>query len=96
MLSSRRDRLVKRQGETGPIPFRTGRFFSQNGSWYFMTREGRAEGPYREKHEAERAVEMYIRMANFRDIDAMPVIRDFTPSSPVYAHSALVSSGLIR
>ena len=95
MLSSRRRRLIKRQGESGAIPFRTGRFFSQNGAWYFMTREGRTEGPYRERREAELAVDMYIRMGNFRNVSAAPVPRTFT-KPPARVTGATVSSGLIQ
>ena len=33
-----------RRGESGHIPFRTGRFFSVGGEWFFTTREGRTAG----------------------------------------------------
>jgi hypothetical protein len=87
--------LIKRQGESGAIPYRTGRYFSQNGAWYFMTREGRTEGPYRERREAELAVDMYIRMAHSRNVSAAPVTRTFT-SPPARVARATVSSGLIQ
>ncbi len=61
-----------------------------------MTREGKAEGPYREKHEAVQAVELYIRMANFHDVDSMPVFRYSMPPAALRSESNLVSSGLIR
>ena len=97
MLSSRRKRLIRREGESGTIPFRTGRFFSQNGAWYFMTREGRAEGPYREKLDAELAAEMYVRMASFRNLAPAPVFRTYSnPTPPTRPERAAVSSGLIQ
>ena len=58
--------LDNRQGERGVTPFRTSRYFNQNGDWYFLTRAGHAEGPYQDKHDAEDAIDMYVRLANFR------------------------------
>lgn len=95
MLSSRRKRLIRRAGESGTIPFRTGRFFNQNGAWYFMTREGRAEGPYREKQEAERAAETYARMAALLNLDSAPVFRTYS-NPPTRPERAPISSGLIQ
>ena len=33
-----------RRGESGRVPFRSGRFFSVNGAWFFQTREGVEQG----------------------------------------------------
>ena len=49
-----------RQGESGPIPFRTGRFFNVGVNWYFATREAIDQGPFRNRNEAEVALTKYI------------------------------------
>lgn len=49
-----------RQGESGPIPFRTGRFFNVGANWYFATREAIDQGPFRSRNEAEVALTKYI------------------------------------
>jgi len=36
-----------RVGETGPVPFRSSRFFFMNNEWYADTREGVVLGPYK-------------------------------------------------
>lgn len=43
--------------------FRSERIIKDGGAWYFLTREGSVEGPFRTEQEAERSLEMYIRMA---------------------------------
>ena len=48
-----------RQGEAGPIPFRTGRFFNVGANWYFATREAIDQGPFRSRNEAEAALSKY-------------------------------------
>lgn len=49
-----------RQGEAGPIPFRTGRFFNVGANWYFATREAIDQGPFSSRMEAETALVKYI------------------------------------
>lgn len=43
-----------------PRVFRSDRFFSSNGKWYFTTREARMMGPYDRKPLAEQALAEYI------------------------------------
>ena len=50
----------KRKGETGPIPYRTGRFFCGDSAWFFSTREGLEHGPFPTKEKAERQCRTYI------------------------------------
>lgn len=50
----------RRLGESGPIPFRTGRFFNVGVNWYFATREAIDQGPFRSRSEAESALTQYI------------------------------------
>ena len=51
---------ILRQGESGTIPFRTGRFFSIDSQWYFATREGVDHGPYNSKFDAEVNLDFFI------------------------------------
>jgi hypothetical protein len=44
--------------------FRSGRFFKDNGKWFFNTREGTMEGPYEELAEAESRLKEYIKIMN--------------------------------
>jgi hypothetical protein len=50
-----------RTGETGSIPFRSGRLFNVGMQWYFATREGIDQGPFPEKNDAEAELALYIR-----------------------------------
>jgi len=59
------NRLRHRKGETGPIPFRSGRFFSADGSWYFATREGTNVGPFESLQLARAALIDYGRKVGF-------------------------------
>ena len=49
-----------RQGESGSIPFRTGRFFCVDAAWYFACREGLDHGPYASKPAAEVALQEFL------------------------------------
>jgi len=49
-----------RKGESGVIPFRSGRFFSIENKWYFSSREGIDHGPYDSKHDAEVNLDCFI------------------------------------
>jgi len=46
------------------IRFRSGRFFKNNGKWFFNTREGTIEGPFEELTEAENRLKAYIKIMN--------------------------------
>jgi len=56
-----------RSGEQGAVPFRTGRFFNIDSNWYFSCREGRDQGPFDSRDDAEAALTLYIREINTRD-----------------------------
>lgn len=43
---------LNRQGENGPVPLRSDRFFAAQGEWFFATREGAPIGPFDDKEEA--------------------------------------------
>jgi hypothetical protein len=52
-----------RSGENGNIPFRTDRFFTVSGNWYFSTREGFDSGPYIDKARAEDGLKRFLKVA---------------------------------
>ena len=49
-----------RKGESGIIPFRTGRFFNIETNWYFSTREGIDHGPFESKQQAEMSLSDFL------------------------------------
>lgn len=63
-----------RQGESGGIPFRTGRFFCVDAAWYFSCREGMDHGPYRSKDEAETALQDFLDNLEALSISAAAAI----------------------
>ncbi|MBA1148657.1 hypothetical protein H0Z60_16525 [Ectothiorhodospiraceae bacterium WFHF3C12] len=52
--------LQNRRGETGSIPHRSGRLHCIENQWFFATRNGRLEGPYRDQDEAEAALRRFL------------------------------------
>jgi hypothetical protein len=50
-----------RKGESGPVPFRSGRLFSVGDKWYFATREGTDQGPFESKEDAEAELRLFLR-----------------------------------
>ncbi|MEJ2141867.1 MAG: DUF6316 family protein [Gammaproteobacteria bacterium] len=50
-----------RAGETGAIPFRSGRIFNVGTQWYFATREGIDQGPFEARNDAEMELRLYVR-----------------------------------
>jgi len=62
-----------RHGESSSIPFRTGRFFCVDATWYFACREGMDHGPYYSKLEAKTALQDFL--------DNLGLISDSTTSA---------------
>ena len=54
-----------RKGETGAVPYRSGRFFSAEGSWFFATREGDDLGPFDSLQQARAGLVAYGRKVGF-------------------------------
>lgn len=52
-----------RRGESGVIPFRSGRFFNVETKWYFTSREGIDHGPFDSKYDAEVSLNVFIQNA---------------------------------
>lgn len=50
-----------RKGETGPVPFRSGRLFSVGDKWFFATREGPDRGPFDSREDAEAELRLFLR-----------------------------------
>ncbi|MFV2059772.1 MAG: DUF6316 family protein [Gammaproteobacteria bacterium] len=49
-----------RQGESGNIPFRSGRFYNIDAQWYFSCREQSNIGPFPKKEDAHQALTVYL------------------------------------
>lgn len=58
--------MVRRAGEENRTTnfFRTERYVQINEQWYFMTRGGSQEGPFRSKMEAEESLRLFIAVRN--------------------------------
>jgi len=54
------DPKTNRDGEAGPVPVRSGRFYTENGLWYVTTREGKPIGPFNTREEAEDALIAFL------------------------------------
>ena len=55
----------KHKGEREPgSRYRHCRFFHSLDQWYFLTREGTVEGPFRHRSHAEKGLDTYIRTQN--------------------------------
>lgn len=54
------DMISNRNGENGPVPLRSDRFFSAQGEWFFSTREGAPIGPFEDKDEALKGLDDFI------------------------------------
>jgi len=67
--------IMHRKGETGAVPFRSGRFFNIDNNWYFACREGRDRGPFENRDQAHAALRDYLaeRTAHGRTSDSHAV-----------------------
>jgi hypothetical protein len=75
--------FINRYGEEGHQHFRSQRLFSENGQWYFDTREGHQIGPYYDLKDVKNALAVFISQrllvsGNRRDeeIDYLPGRQD--------------------
>jgi hypothetical protein len=61
---------VHRSTDTTPqTRFRSERFFRSDGQWYFNTREGTIEGPFRTRDAARDALTQYLVDVGVRPLD---------------------------
>lgn len=51
---------MNRKGESGTVPFRSGRFYSVGSEWFFAVRRGIDQGPYESKETAKKALVNFI------------------------------------
>ena len=52
--------LTHREADPAAYPFRSGRFFTVNGEWYFASREAAAHGPFVDRRRAEHACGQFV------------------------------------
>lgn len=53
-------KVQHRAGETGAVPFRSGRLHCLEGQWLVACRDGRLKGPYADQDQAEEALRRYL------------------------------------
>ncbi len=51
-----------RVGESRPAPFRSSRYFSVGGKWYFTTREGFDSGPFATRERAQIGLKRFLHV----------------------------------
>lgn len=52
--------FMNRKGESGGVPFRSGRFYNVGDEWFFAIRRGEDKGPYKTKQSAKDALVNFI------------------------------------
>jgi len=60
---------LSRNGEVKEFPFRSDRYYRENGRWFYTTREAMSNGPFSSRGEAERDFEVAMRF-NFESREA--------------------------
>lgn len=58
--SSLMSQSLNRAGELGEIPNRSERFVTTDSDWFFTTREGAVEGPFKDRNQAGRALGEFL------------------------------------
>jgi hypothetical protein len=71
---------TNRRGESGPVPFRRGRFYSIDHQWYATTREGDELGPYASDEDAQMGVAAYlVDYLSDEEVESLAVISTNDP-----------------
>ena len=56
-------KIAQRKSDPNAIVrYRSDRFFKNGGRWFFETREGKVQGPFDSRSEAEQHLEAYVRV----------------------------------
>lgn len=64
--------MGRREGEEEKTRFRSDRFFCEDGSWFFTTRENTVQGPFESRDDAERELALYLRDLRERERFGIP------------------------
>lgn len=65
--------MMKRESDSKDITwFRSDRFFVVDGNWYFTTREGTNEGPFKSAQDAKRELIAYLMDKGIDPVTAEP------------------------
>lgn len=62
--------IQHRDGESGPVPFRSSRFFCVGSKWYFTTREGFDSGPFASRQRAEVGLKRFLSVVRLLPAEA--------------------------
>ncbi|MBX2810067.1 MAG: hypothetical protein KTR20_15720 [Cellvibrionaceae bacterium] len=68
---------MRRTNETGNIPVRSDRFFTQQNYWYFRTREGMDIGPFSTHAEAIEGVNGFVDFLTEAEPDVVTRISEY-------------------
>lgn len=60
-LTKQNTHHLPRQGEEQAIPDRSKRYYTDNASWYFNTREDEPQGPFKNLGAAKEGLKTYLR-----------------------------------
>jgi len=60
---------LSRAGEVKEYPYRSDRYYRENGQWFYTTREAMSNGPFSSRGQAERDFEVAMRF-NFESREA--------------------------
>ncbi|MCK4865637.1 MAG: hypothetical protein KAT06_09415 [Gammaproteobacteria bacterium] len=52
--------MERRFGETGLLPFRTGRVFNVGTQWFFAIRDGKDYGPFETQQDATNELNLFL------------------------------------
>lgn len=52
--------MNNRQGELGPLPFRTERIYYLERGWFFAVRDGDDQGPFSERQQAVAELKQFL------------------------------------
>ena len=65
--------IVNRDDELGPVPFRSGRFYSVGNQWYFAVRDMADQGPFHGRANAEKALKDFLQ--DVKQFSATPKVQ---------------------
>jgi len=61
--------ISNRHGESGNIPFRSGRFYNVDSEWYYTSREHSDIGPFHDREQADEALNIFLQdVANLNEV----------------------------
>lgn len=63
--------MEHRTGETGLLPFRTGRVFNIGSEWFFAVRDGKDCGPFETQQDATNELNLFLNGFEIKNTASM-------------------------